>query len=188
MKSCLKLLSGLALAGLACVAGAQSPPPPVAPPASAAQAQPASPPTVSASARRLYERSKGQLLQIRTLLKTQDSQASVGSGFLVSDDGHVVTTRHAPAVEAHVRGCIPVPVVLERAAAVPGHVVERARHFLRKSFGGDQPVFGRRAGFQLVQPRDAQRSQVSRGGSGGEGGGIHAASVGPADEPGMGGG
>jgi len=93
MKFCLKPLLGLALACLACMAGAQSPSP-ASPPASAAQAQPAPPPTVSASARRLYERSKGQLLQIRTLLKTQDSQASVGSGFLVSDDGHVVTNYH----------------------------------------------------------------------------------------------
>ncbi|MFT7775317.1 S1 family peptidase [Roseateles sp.] len=91
MKSCLKLLTGMALAGLAAFAAAQ-PAPPVAPPAAAPQAQ--QPPTVSASARRLYERSKGQLLQIRTLLKTQDSQASVGSGFLVSDDGHVVTNYH----------------------------------------------------------------------------------------------
>lgn len=89
MKSCLKFLLGAALAGLALAAGAQPP----APPASAPGAQPPAP-TVSASARRLYERSKGQLLQIRTLLKTQDSQASVGSGFVVSDEGHVVTNYH----------------------------------------------------------------------------------------------
>jgi serine protease Do len=95
LKSCLKSLLGVALAGLALAAGAQSPPPaPVAPNPQPPQAQPPQPPTVSASARRLYERSKGQLLQIRTLLKTQDSQASVGSGFLVSDDGHVVTNYH----------------------------------------------------------------------------------------------
>jgi len=89
LKSCLKSLLGTVLAGLALAAGAQSP----APAASAPTAQ-AQPPVVSASARRLYERSKGQLLQIRTLLKTQDSQASVGSGFVVSDDGHVVTNYH----------------------------------------------------------------------------------------------
>jgi serine protease Do len=92
MKSCLRTLLGLAFAGLALGAAAQSPPPPA--PASAPAAQGGAAPVVSASARRLYERSKGQLLQIRTLLKTQDSQASVGSGFLVSDDGHVVTNYH----------------------------------------------------------------------------------------------
>ncbi|MBV8469584.1 MAG: trypsin-like peptidase domain-containing protein [Burkholderiaceae bacterium] len=49
---------------------------------------------VSVSAHRLYERSRSQLLQIRTLLKTQDSQASVGSGFVVSEAGHVITNYH----------------------------------------------------------------------------------------------
>ncbi|MGQ3053445.1 MAG: S1 family peptidase [Roseateles sp.] len=89
----MKSLLGLVLAALACATGAQALPlPPASAPAALAPAQ--QPPTVSASARRLYERSKGQLLQIRTLLKTQDSQASVGSGFLVSDDGHVVTNYH----------------------------------------------------------------------------------------------
>lgn len=94
MKSCWKPLVGLALAGLASLVGAQTAPPAASASAPAPAAAAPQLPTVSASARRLYERSKGQLLQIRTLLKTQDSQASVGSGFLVSDDGHVVTNYH----------------------------------------------------------------------------------------------
>ena len=35
-----------------------------------------------------------RLLQVRTLLKTQDSQSSVGSGFLVDDGGLLVTNYH----------------------------------------------------------------------------------------------
>jgi serine protease Do len=54
---------------------------------------PAEPP-VSVSAQRIYQEAKGQLLQVRTLLKGQDSQASVGSGFLVTDDGHILTNYH----------------------------------------------------------------------------------------------
>ncbi len=56
--------------------------------------EPSAPAAVSPSAQRLYEESRGQLLQVRTLLKGQDSQASVGSGFLVSDEGHIITNYH----------------------------------------------------------------------------------------------
>ncbi|MDP1902306.1 MAG: serine protease [Rubrivivax sp.] len=61
-----------------------------APPASAAAAEP----TVTGVGQRIYERARPQLLQVRTLLKTQDSQASVGSGFLVDDGAHLVTNYH----------------------------------------------------------------------------------------------
>ncbi|HEX2011926.1 MAG TPA: serine protease [Roseateles sp.] len=87
LRSFLILAAALLLSG----PGQTQPAPPPAPSsaASAAAAQP-----VSAAARRLYERARGQLLQIRTLLRSQDSQASVGSGFLVSEQGHVITNYH----------------------------------------------------------------------------------------------
>ncbi|CAD5372283.1 Serine protease precursor MucD/AlgY associated with sigma factor RpoE [Rubrivivax sp. A210] len=43
---------------------------------------------------RIYERTRPQLLQVRTLLRTQDSQSSVGSGFLVDEAGHLLTNYH----------------------------------------------------------------------------------------------
>ncbi len=49
---------------------------------------------VSPSAQRLYERARSQLMQVRTLLKGQDSQASVGSGFVVGPDGLILTNYH----------------------------------------------------------------------------------------------
>ncbi len=49
---------------------------------------------VSASGQRIFEGSRTQLLQVRTLLKDQDSQASVGSGFLVDASGLAVTNYH----------------------------------------------------------------------------------------------
>ncbi|MBT9491804.1 MAG: trypsin-like peptidase domain-containing protein [Paucibacter sp.] len=81
---------------MACVAAQAQTPAPAAPATAAAPASAASAPAaaVSASARRIYEDARSQLLQIRTLLKTQNSQASVGSGFLVSADGHVLTNYH----------------------------------------------------------------------------------------------
>lgn len=49
---------------------------------------------VSASGQRIFEGSRTQLLQVRTLLKDQDSQASVGSAFLVDASGLAVTNYH----------------------------------------------------------------------------------------------
>ena len=66
---------------------------PAKPPAAAVAAT-EPPALVSLSAQRLYERSRGKLVQIRTLLKGQSSQASVGSGFLVGDDGLLMTNYH----------------------------------------------------------------------------------------------
>ena len=57
-------------------------------------AEAAPPPPVSLSARKVYEQARSQLVQIRTVLKGQASQTSVGSGFFVSEQGHLVTNFH----------------------------------------------------------------------------------------------
>jgi len=49
---------------------------------------------LSASARRIYETARPRLLQVRTLLRDQDSQASVGSGSLVGPGGLILTNYH----------------------------------------------------------------------------------------------
>jgi serine protease Do len=51
-------------------------------------------PNMSASARRIYDTGRPRLLQVRTLLRDQDSQASVGSGSLVGPDGLILTNYH----------------------------------------------------------------------------------------------
>ena len=77
-------------------AAAQTRPQP--PAAAASDAAPVSPAAaaapVSLSARKIYEQARSQLVQIRTVLKGRASQTSVGSGFLVTGEGHIVTNFH----------------------------------------------------------------------------------------------
>jgi hypothetical protein len=72
-----------------------------APPAMAAPpdagASSTAPAVVSLSARKVYEQARSQLVQIRTVLKGRASQTSVGSGFFVSREGHIVTNFHVVA-------------------------------------------------------------------------------------------
>lgn len=85
--------------GAACAAAPERAPaaasaaePPAGPPATATATAPA--PALSGPGQRIYEQMRPRLLQVRTLLKTQDSQSSVGSGFLVGDGGLLVTNYH----------------------------------------------------------------------------------------------
>ena len=85
------VVAGVAAAGIALAAAA-----------ACAQARPpASPDAASADAlaaavggQRIVEATREQLLQVRTLLKDQDSQASVGSGFVVDAAGLAITNYH----------------------------------------------------------------------------------------------
>ena len=49
---------------------------------------------LSSTAERVYDYSKPRIVQIRTLLQAAGRQSSLGSGFLVSDDGYAVTNYH----------------------------------------------------------------------------------------------
>ena len=89
-------IAWVGLLALACLAApgamAQTPDPTPAPPAAAAAS--AAPAPLSLSARKVYEQARSQLVQIRTVLKGRASQTSVGSGFFVTREGHIVTNFH----------------------------------------------------------------------------------------------
>ncbi|MEY4560977.1 MAG: hypothetical protein RLZZ618_254 [Pseudomonadota bacterium] len=95
---CALMWGAAGLAGAQALAPASGSPPRgvAAPPPGPAVANepvlPAAP--VSLSARKVYEQARSQLLQIRTLVKGQGAQTSVGSGFVVSAQGHIITNYH----------------------------------------------------------------------------------------------
>ena len=96
----LTLLLGVALLpALAASPGNGKPSAPAPSPPQAADAAASAPDTAAATpltgaGQRIYERTRARLLQVRTLLKTQDSQSSVGSGFLIDEAGHLITNYH----------------------------------------------------------------------------------------------
>ncbi|MCI0345855.1 MAG: serine protease, partial [Chloroflexi bacterium] len=62
-----------------------------------ATAAAAADPPVSSAARPVFERSKEALLQLRAIHKATGSQAAIGSGFVASADGRVVSNYHVVA-------------------------------------------------------------------------------------------
>ena len=105
---CLCSSSAIAAAGKAQVtapAAARAVPPLVTPPSAPPAATPAAPgpgetdeqaalPPPSTTAQKLYSSAKGDLLQIRMLLKNGRSQSTVGSGFLIGTGNLVLTNYH----------------------------------------------------------------------------------------------
>jgi serine protease Do len=82
-----------------CAAGvrAQSSAAPVAPPVPTPapnQAAVPAPAPISHDAQRIYEGARDKLVQIRTVLRNSDTQASVGSGFFVAQGGLIITNFH----------------------------------------------------------------------------------------------
>jgi serine protease Do len=68
---------------------------PSAPPAkTTAAAEPKALPAPSSAAQQLYASAKGDILQVRSLLKGGRTQSSVGSGFLIGTSNLVVTNYH----------------------------------------------------------------------------------------------
>ena len=92
--SCVRVAAAILWCAAAQAAPKPPAPLPAPPPAAALPPDAAASAPVSLSARKVYEQARSQLVQIRTVLKGRASQTSVGSGFIVSREGHIVTNFH----------------------------------------------------------------------------------------------
>ena len=155
------LLPTLMLAGslaLAQPAWAQT-----APAARAAGAVPADTPasaplSLSLSARKVYEQARSQLLQIRTVLKGRASQTSVGSGFFVSRDGHIITNFHVVAQAALKPDRHDLVYVTADGREAPLTILQLdVLHDLALLKAGDAPVAASRGFDALAFRPEAQR-------------------------------
>ena len=140
----------IGLYGTQAVAQAQNAPKPA--PALPAQ-QPAQ---VSRDAQRAYESSRDKLVQIRTLLRNTNTQASVGSGFFVSEDGLIITNFHVAsqlALEPDRYRGVYVPVDGKQAdVELVAFDVQHDLALLRvKDAGGQHPALGFRAAANALQ-------------------------------------
>lgn len=97
----MKIRRGIVCALLCCSGAVHAqvdvPAAPASGPAATGAPPPAAPApavSLSLSARKVYEQARSQLVQIRTVLKGRASQTSVGSGFFVTAEGHIVTNFH----------------------------------------------------------------------------------------------
>ena len=79
------LLAATALVAVAALAQPPAPQP--------AAPQPPSPP-LSSAAERVYDAARPRIIQVRTLLAVAGRQSTIGSGFIVSEDGLAVTNYH----------------------------------------------------------------------------------------------
>ena len=143
-------VSLIGLYGTQAVAQAQNAPKPA--PALPAQ-QPAQ---VSRDAQRAYESSRDKLVQIRTLLRNTNTQASVGSGFFVSEDGLIITNFHVAsqlALEPDRYRGVYVPVDGKQAdVELVAFDVQHDLALLRvKDAGGQHPALGFRAAANALQ-------------------------------------
>ncbi|MES2398898.1 MAG: serine protease [Pseudomonadota bacterium] len=84
-----RILMAALLAGL-CVPAAQA----QTSPPQGVRAAAAAPAQISRDAQRAYESTRDKLVQIRTLLRNSNTQASLGSGFVVAGSGLIITNFH----------------------------------------------------------------------------------------------